>query len=55
MEKLLFLIAGNAEQWRIQQAARAVLVKILLSLPVDEDSHHLLGLIESINPNAEIA
>jgi len=44
--KLRYLLDNNAPQWRIELAARCVIMKILLTAPVDDYSKHLLKVWE---------
>ena len=48
MDKLLFLIAGGAAEWRIRLAARAVLGKVILQVPTGPFSVYLCELRETI-------
>lgn len=52
MNLLLFLLAANprtpAVQWRINNAARAVLAKLILQVPAGEFSAQLNALRDSI-------
>lgn len=50
MEKLLYLIEGGAEQWRIDLAASALLAKIILKLHQNADSIALCRLRDSLIP-----
>ena len=48
MKKLMFLLNGSAAEFRIHSAARVVLAKVIMTLPVDENSRHLIALRDTI-------
>ena len=48
MSKLLYLIEGRAQQWRISLAASAVLAKVILQQDKDSTTYDLCSLRESV-------
>jgi hypothetical protein len=48
MKNLLWLIENNAPEWRKRGVARAMLGRIIMNLPVNDDSHELVKVLDSI-------